>query len=122
MTQMDGFNNRESWIEMGMKSRYRARNLAQGSGVSLRQLQRYFQILFGKTPQEWLNEQRMIAAGPLVLGSESVKRAAFDLGFKQPAHFCRHFKRHYGVPPSQFVRDAQAQRSGETLAAQADGL
>lgn len=105
----------DSGRDLVVSARYRARGLAQGYGISLRQLQRYFQTTFGRTPQDWLNEQRMIAAGPALLGSESVKRAAFDLGFKQPAHFCRHFKQHYGVPPSQFLKAARAQSAPDGL-------
>ena len=73
--------------------------------VSVRQLQRYFLEELGRTPKSWLNEQRMIAARKLLLvHGMSVKATSAQLGFKQPSHFCREFKRSYDMTPSQFVR------------------
>jgi AraC family transcriptional regulator, transcriptional activator of pobA len=39
-----------------------------------------------------------------------VSRIAFELGFEDPAYFCRFFKRHTGMTPSQF----RARAPGET--------
>jgi AraC family transcriptional activator of pobA len=34
----------------------------------------------------------------------SVSQIAYELGFNDPAYFCRVFKRHNGVTPSEFRR------------------
>lgn len=111
MSKLADLGNVNMWCSMGAVASYRARNLARGYGISLRHLQRHFRSNLGRTPQDWLNEQRMIAAPLVLLRSESIKRASFDLGFKQPAHFCRHFKMYYGMSPSEFVSAERARQA-----------
>jgi len=77
--------------------------LAKDCGVSPRQLQRYFQRQFGRTPQDWLNEQRLNAAPPKLRSGQPVKVVALELGFKQSSHFCRKFKTYHQLTPSEFV-------------------
>ena len=89
------------WLLHARRSGYKSRDLARVTGISVRQLERYFHEDFGITPQVWLNEQRMIAARHLLRESESVKAVAIDLGFKQVSHFCREFKRYHGIKPSE---------------------
>ncbi len=94
-------DRQQRWLRLAGQSAYKASNLASISGVSIRQLERYFQEDFGSSPRVWLNEQRMIAARQLLPEAESVKAVAFDLGFKQCSHFCREFKRYHGIRPSE---------------------
>ncbi|MFN7139856.1 MAG: helix-turn-helix transcriptional regulator [Limisphaerales bacterium] len=91
------------WIMLARHARYNVQNLANSPDVSMRQIERYCREELGRSPQEWLNEQRIIAAKMLLLETESVKRVALDLGFKQVSHFCRQFKQAYGVTPSQYL-------------------
>lgn len=83
---------------------YDAEKLASYFQVHVRGLERHFRRDMGRSPQDWLNEQRMIAARWLLLEAKSVKRVAMELGFKQLSHFCRQFKACYGISPSEFVR------------------
>jgi AraC-like DNA-binding protein len=93
----------EEWQGLAGDAQYNARNLAKLCGISNRQLQRRFQREFGRTPQEWLDEQRIKAAGQLLLLGEPLKKVAFDLGYKQTSHFCRKFKSKFKLTPSQFI-------------------
>jgi len=34
---------------------------------------------------------------------ESVKRVAYEIGFKQLSHFSRNFKQRHGLPPTTFI-------------------
>jgi len=61
------------------------------------------QAYFGSSPQDWLNEQRLIRAGKLLKQLRSVKSVAFPLGFKQVSHFSREFKFQYGIAPATFL-------------------
>jgi AraC-like DNA-binding protein len=47
------------------------------------------------------------AAGLLLQRGMLVKQAASELGFSDPFHFSRVFKRIYGVPPEQFIRQSR---------------
>jgi len=103
--------NLQKWLMMAEGSAYRASALAKNLGVCQRQLQRYTQRVFGCTPQQWLDEQRLVAAAERLKGSRSVKSVAFSLGFKQVSHFSREFKRYYGQSASAFLIRKDLQRA-----------
>jgi AraC family cel operon transcriptional repressor len=87
-----------------VSARYDARELARLFDMSPRQLQRKFNRYMKRSPQDWLNEQRVMAARRLLLTGGSVKEVAFELGFKQVSHFCRQFKMYHHMTPSEFVK------------------
>jgi AraC family transcriptional regulator len=112
---METSNSRTRWEGLAESAHYNARELARLCDLSLRQLQRRFRREFGRSPQDWLNEKRLLAARTRLLCGEPVKRVALELGFKQPSHFCREFKRMNHMTPSEFVltqsgRDAKCRR------------
>ncbi len=92
---------------LAAQTSYRAKELADSLGMSLRHLQRYFEADFGLSPQAWLNELRMRSAYELLQKEEQVKGVAYALGFKQVSHFSREFKRVYGVQPSRLCGSAR---------------
>ena len=71
--------------------------------VSVRQLERDFDEEMGRTPQDWLNEQRAVAARHLLLEGTELKQILKRLGFKQRSQFSRDFKKYHGISPSMFV-------------------
>jgi transcriptional regulator GlxA family with amidase domain len=93
----------ELWKNLAGAAHYDARELAKLCALSTRQLQRLFKQEIQRSPQDWLNEQRIEAARHLLLSGDSVKWVAFELGFKQVSHFCRQFKVYNNVTPSQFL-------------------
>ena len=93
----------EGWGILAPLANYDAGRMARLCRRSPRQLQRDFKRLLNRTPQDWLNEQRLLAAGELLQNGEPVKRVALDLGFKQSSHFCRQFKAFYRQTPTQFA-------------------
>jgi AraC family transcriptional regulator len=93
----------QGWEDLAMAARYNARELAKLCHVSVRQLERDFRLELERTPQDWLNEQRLIVAQQKLLAGELVKVVALELGFKQVSHFCRQFKSLHNLTPSQFA-------------------
>ena len=91
------------WHKMAGATGYSAERLAKEMNISRRQLQRYTQQIFGLSPQEWLNQERLVTAGDLLRQHRSVKLVAFSLGFKQVSHFSREFKSQYGLCPVSFL-------------------
>lgn len=79
------------------------KRLAEYFQVEVRQIERYLQRELGRTPEDWLSEQRIIAARRLLLESRSIKQVAAELKIKHVPHFCRQFKRYYGMTPSEFL-------------------
>lgn len=94
-------------------ARYDARELARLFEMSPRQLQRKFNRYAKRSPQEWLNAQRIMASRRLLLSGVAVKEVAFELGFKQVSHFCRQFKMYHQMTPSEFVRSKLKQRPAD---------
>ena len=94
---------KEPWEALARKAHYNSNELAGLCGVSTRQLQRHFRRHFRCSPQAWLNQRRLLLAELLLLKGETVKKVAFDLGFKQTSHFCRQFKSHNHMTPSEFT-------------------
>ncbi len=93
----------QHWLRMASLSDYNAHKLAELTGVTVRQLERYFYSDFHRSPQDWLNEQRMIAARYLLLEATSIKSVAIHLGFKTASHFSHVFKHCYDVSPSKYL-------------------
>ena len=93
----------EQWEQLARAARYDTKELARLCHLSVRQLERDFRRDLERSPQDWLNEQRVKAAQQLLLSGQPVKVVAFELGFKQPSHFCRQFKLFNNLTPSQFA-------------------
>lgn len=93
---------KEPWEALAQKAHYNANELADLCGISPRQLQRHFRRKFHCSPKTWLNQRRFLLAQTLLLKGEPIKKVALDLGFKQTSHFCRRFKSHNNMTPSEF--------------------
>ncbi len=91
------------WPTLARSSQFLARNLARLCQISPRHLRRCFRERFGCSTQAWLDEQRMLAAGPLLREKQCVKIVAYELGFKQVSHFSREFKKFHGLTPTAYL-------------------
>lgn len=76
-------------------------------GVSPRQINRLFHAE-GTSTGQWTKSMRLERCAATLIDSESVSIAlsqvAFDAGFNDISHFCRDFKRRYGLSPGQYRR------------------
>jgi AraC-like DNA-binding protein len=102
MARIDIHNTNE-WLSVARRSSYRVRVLCKELNVCQRQVQRYTHDAFGQSPQQWLAEQRLIDALEILKKYRSVKIASCELGFKWSSHFCREFKKYYGMSPRAFM-------------------
>lgn len=103
-------NSEQSWEKLAAASGYRPLQLAKLCQVSLRTLQRHFQNRYQTTVSVWLAEHRVNRAYHRIRSGESIKRVAYDLGFKQLSHFSRVFKTAYGVSPRALASPSPLQR------------
>ena len=77
--------------------------LADGAGMSVYYFARLFKQSTGKTPQQYIIEQKINRAKQLLLETDSaVTEIAYRLGFATPSHFTMLFKRLTGATPTAF--------------------
>ena len=108
-----GFINK--WNELANQDRaleqlaagvgYDVQKLADQTEFSLRKLERLFKRKLHRTPRDWLRMMRMRRAAAMLDSADSIKQVSYELGFKQPSHFCREFKLHHGVSASEFRKE-----------------
>ncbi len=77
--------------------------LKQSSDYSYPHICRSFQKYLHITPVEWINEQRLIYSGYLLIQTDqTVLDIAFACGFRNLSHFNHLFKEMYGISPSRY--------------------
>jgi AraC-like DNA-binding protein len=91
----------EDWESLANACQYSPASLAKRRDVSVRQLERFFQGKFGKTPRSWMHEVRLRRALELLKDGAAAKEVAYLLAYRDGAHFCNAFKRYYKITPSE---------------------
>jgi AraC family transcriptional regulator, transcriptional activator of pobA len=77
---------------------------ARRLGLSTRSLHRAVRRDLGKSASELIEERIVVEAQRMFLdGDSSVKQVGAALGFSDPGHFSRYFKKVTGHSPSQFL-------------------
>ncbi|WP_378946110.1 AraC family transcriptional regulator [Mesorhizobium sp. ANAO-SY3R2] len=88
---------------------WRIEELAAVAGLSASQLHRQFKEKTGTTPMDWVRHERMnLAKRLLIAPNVKIAAVALNLGYADPYHFSRDFRRVAGQSPSEFRR-AQGQ-------------
>ena len=90
-------------VEKAKLARYHAKALARLCLVSPSELRRYFKQVFGRPPQEWLDELRLMHAARLLVSGVSIKEVVFQLHFTHESQFYHRFKDHNGCTPREFL-------------------
>jgi AraC-like DNA-binding protein len=80
--------------------------------ISERHLEWMFKKHLKRTPRRWLRELQCRLARDLIAQGYSSKEAAAELGFATPAHFCREFKKIFGVSPQWFAPNQTGSANG----------
>jgi AraC-like DNA-binding protein len=79
--------------------------MAEGAHLSVSQLQREFQRLFGMTPTAYITKVRLLMARRrLEEGGIALGQIALDCGFYDQSHFTRTFREAVGLTPSEYRR------------------
>ena len=83
-------------------------DLAQQAGMSRPVFDRRFRRATSYAPLQFIKALRLNAAANLITQGSDITTAATNVGYASPAQFSRDFKRHYGQPPKQWSRTAEA--------------
>ncbi len=77
--------------------------LAAVAGLSPSRFHAAFQQVFGISPMAYLRNHRLEQARLLLSASDlTVAQVAYRIGYRDPFHFSRHFKRRFGASPAAF--------------------
>jgi AraC-like DNA-binding protein len=66
-----------------------------------------FKQIAGLSPYQYLTKVRMTQAALLLQKSIPVQQVASAVGYSDPLHFSRQFRKYYGMPPSRFVEQGE---------------
>lgn len=79
--------------------------IAEQCHIDVAYLCRLFKRFDTQSPYQYLMRLKMnVAAQKLLTPNTSVKKVAYELGFSDPFHFSRAFKRVFGISPSIFQK------------------
>ncbi len=77
--------------------------LSQMAGVSESTFRRLFKKQTGKSPNEFIRNQRLISAARLLLITDDyINDIAYEVGFEDVNYFIRVFKKNFGVSPRKY--------------------
>jgi transcriptional regulator GlxA family with amidase domain len=86
-----------------------ADELGQACGVSVRHFIRAFRQSTGRTPHQWLMQERALKSRSLIEHSDrTLAEISTMCGYANQSHFCRDFLRYFGKSPSTLRRQARA--------------
>lgn len=80
---------------------------ATWAGIAPRSMTRHFADETGMSFSDWRQRARLMRALELLAAGTAVTSIALELGYDSLSAFIAMFKRHFGVPPSQFSPDDQ---------------
>ncbi|HZR16848.1 MAG TPA: helix-turn-helix transcriptional regulator [Verrucomicrobiae bacterium] len=93
----------EEWEAVARQAEFKPGKMATLCAMSERHLQRVFKKHMRQTPSQWLRELQCRLAKQLISQGYSSKAAAAELNFATEAHFCREFKKIFGLTPQSFA-------------------
>jgi AraC-like DNA-binding protein len=74
--------------------------IARELGMSVSGFHHHFKSVTSMSPLQFQKHLRLQEARRLMLGEDlDAASAAFRVGYQDPSHFSREYKRHFGVPP-----------------------
>lgn len=89
-------------------------SLATEHDISVSYLQKSFKQIYGMPVYQYLKTYRLEKAATALRNTKrSVTKIALDAGYTNPAKFSEAFRKHYGLPPSEYRRRETASRSEE---------
>ncbi len=97
-------------LERHYRTHKTAHDYAALTGLTAKALGRVVQRHFGRSVSELIQERVLMEAKrELFLTAAPIKAIAYDLGFDDPAHFSRYFRRGAGVSPEGYRRAVGSQ-------------
>lgn len=87
--------------------------MAQAAGLTLSLFRKRFRQVMGLTPKQHYDRVRLEAAMQMIIDGSSVKETAQRLGFSDPFHLTRAYRRMFNSTPRQLKKYLRAGKSAE---------
>lgn len=93
-----------AFTDANLDARLTLQDMAGVLHMSVWHFARCFKLATGKTPLQHVTERRMQRALALLSNSSMrVTEIALEVGFPDPSHFSRSFKKHFGATPAAYL-------------------
>jgi AraC-like DNA-binding protein len=104
-----------AWLREHYAESVPVERLAEVAHMSCSSLQHLFKSLTGLSPGQYQKQLRLHEARRLMLlGAADAASASSSVGYESPSHFSREYRRLYGAPPVQDVRQLKEQLSSQS--------
>lgn len=115
--ELDLFARFRALVETHYTEAWSVPAYAERLHVTESKLNRLCRRIAGKSAFDLVHERLMLEARrKLIYLPGPVSHVAYELGFQDPAYFCRVFKRHAGMTPSAFRLSARHAHQGDSAA------
>ncbi len=93
----------QQWLEIHFAQQISLQQLADKANMSLRTFKRRFKEASGETPTQFLQILRLEQGKDMLRHTQkNVSQVAWAVGYEDPGHFNRLFKRHFGTTPAKW--------------------
>lgn len=87
------------------RSDFNSEELISEIGMSKSKASRKIKSLTGQTPNQLIQESRLQSAlGKMSQSNKTIAEIAYESGFNSPTYFTRIFRKRFGIPPSDFIK------------------
>ena len=101
--QDDAILSVQQWLEIHFDNAVSIEQLAEKASMSVRTFKRRFKEATGETPLNYIQHLRMEQGKEYLKHSDkNVAEIAWKVGYQDPGHFNRLFKRHFGLSSSKW--------------------
>jgi len=99
------------WLRNDFDQRLRIEDIARELGMSVSGFHHHFRALTAMSPLQFQKQLRLQEARRLMLGEGlDAASAGYRVGYGNPSHFTREYKRLFGAPP---MHDVEMMRAGD---------
>ena len=93
----------KSFINRNISESVTVKMLSEESGLSSKKLQLGFQVLYSKSVNVYIREEKLnIAENLLKTSSLSISEIVYNIGFKSRSYFSKIFNERYGILPTDY--------------------
>lgn len=101
---MEAIEKAVEYIDANISNTGTVNDLAKIAGINTNKLQEGFQLIFGKTVNEYIRDKRLTKALNLLsTGNKNVSEVVYELGLSSRSYFSKIFKEKYGISPRKVL-------------------